>query len=65
MGDGPLAVALPPEATCKAVPCDPARTASGSFKLALLDGGLRVLVTPFVAEGERIDAGRVERSEHG
>ena len=30
------------------------QTAANSFKPAMLDNGLRVLVPPFVAEGERI-----------
>jgi elongation factor P len=53
----PLSVALPGKVTLKIVEADPVvkgQTASSSYKPALLENGVRVLVPPFIAAGESI-----------
>ncbi len=57
VGEEALNVALPAKVTCTIATTDPVQrgqTAANSFKPAILDNGLRVLVPPFVGEGERI-----------
>ncbi len=52
-----LSVSLPDRVTCKIVETEPVvkgQTAANSFKPALLDNGVRVMVPPFVGEGEDI-----------
>ena len=57
VGEEALNVALPPKVTCSIALTDPVQrgqTAANSFKPAVLDNGLRVLVPPFIGEGERV-----------
>ena len=55
--DEALSARLPPKVTCKIVETEPVvkgQTAANSFKPALLDNGLRVMVPPFVGTDELI-----------
>lgn len=52
-----LNATLPPKATCRVIETEPVvkgQTAASSFKPAVLDNGLRVMVPPFVDAGEDI-----------
>jgi elongation factor P len=52
-----LNLGLPQKATCLVVETEPVlkgQTASESYKPALLDNGVRIMVPPFVGPGERI-----------
>lgn len=52
-----LSAALPQKVTCKIVETEPAvkgQTAANSFKPAVLDNGIRVMVPPFVNQDEEI-----------
>jgi len=52
-----LSAAVPEKVTCKIVETEPVvkgQTAANSFKPAVLDNGVRVMVPPFVGEGEEI-----------
>lgn len=56
-GDEPLSVALPQKVICKIVETEPVvkgQTAANSFKPAILDNGIRLMIPPFVGEGEDI-----------
>lgn len=56
-GDEALNVALPVKVTCTVVETEPVlngQTASKSFKPAILDNGVRVMVPPFVGPDEAI-----------
>jgi len=56
-GEEALNVSLPQKVTCKVVETEPVvkgQTAANSFKPALLDNGVRVMVPPFVAQDEDI-----------
>ncbi|MCC5962473.1 MAG: elongation factor P [Rhodobacteraceae bacterium] len=56
-GEEPLNVSLPQKVICKVVETEPVvkgQTAANSFKPALLDNGVRVLVPPFVGQDEDI-----------
>lgn len=53
----PLAVALPDQVTLAVAEAEPVvkgQTAASSYKPAILENGLRVMVPPFVGVGERI-----------
>lgn len=53
----PLGVSLPAQVTLEVTEADAVvkgQTASSSYKPAMLENGLRVLVPPFIAAGERI-----------
>ncbi len=53
----PLGVALPDQVTLEVVEADPVvkgQTAASSYKPAMLENGVRVMVPPFVESGERI-----------
>lgn len=53
----PLGLTLPPQVTLAVTETEPVvkgQTAANSFKPALLENGVRVMVPPFVSEGERI-----------
>jgi elongation factor P len=72
MHDGkPIGMSLPQQVVLQIVEADPVlkgQTAASSYKSATLENGLRVLVPPFIAAGERIvvatdDASYVKRAE--
>ena len=55
--DEALNAQLPDKVVCKVVETEPAvkgQTAANSFKPAILDNGVRVMIPPFVGEGEAI-----------
>jgi elongation factor P len=52
-----LSATLPQKVTCRIVETEPVvkgQTAANSFKPAVLDNGVRVMVPPFVGEGEDV-----------
>ena len=52
-----LNVHLPDKVTCTVVETEPAvkgQTAANSFKPAILDNGVRIMIPPFVGEGEPV-----------
>ena len=56
-GEEALSVALPQKVTCKVVETEPVlngQTAAKSFKPAILDNGVRIMVPPFVGPDEDI-----------
>ncbi|MBC7950244.1 MAG: elongation factor P [Rhodospirillaceae bacterium] len=67
----PVSVALPEKVIMTVVEADPVvkgQTASSSYKPAKLENGLKILVPPFIAEGEKIvvnttDVTYVERAK--
>jgi elongation factor P len=67
----PVSVALPEKVVMTVVEADPVvkgQTASSSYKPAKLENGLKILVPPFIAEGEKIvvmtgDCSYVERAK--
>ena len=59
----PLSVALPEKVTLTVVEADPVvkgQTASSSYKPAILENGVKVLVPPFISSGERIVVNTVD-----
>jgi elongation factor P len=53
----PISIRLPAHVTLRIVEADPVvrgQTAASSYKPAVLENGLRILVPPFIASGERI-----------
>ena len=53
-----LNVTLPEKVVCKIAETEPVvkgQTAANSFKPAVLDNGLRIMVPPFIAEGEDVE----------
>ncbi|WP_395664305.1 elongation factor P [Methylocella sp.] len=53
----PISIRLPQQVTLEIVEADPVvrgQTAASSYKPAVLENGLRVLVPPFIAAGEKI-----------
>ena len=69
--DKPMSIRLPETVTLEVVQADAVvkgQTASASYKPAIMDNGVRVLVPPFVATGDRIivkteDSSYVERAK--
>ena len=56
-GEKPIGVALPDQVVLAITEADPVvkgQTAASSYKPAILDNGVRVLVPPFIEAGERI-----------
>lgn len=56
-GDEALSMRLPEKVICEIVETEPVvkgQTAANSFKPAMLDNGVRVMVPPFVGTGEKI-----------
>ncbi|MEM9031409.1 MAG: elongation factor P, partial [Pseudomonadota bacterium] len=52
-----LNASLPQKVTCTIVETEPVvkgQTAANSFKPAVLDNGVRVMIPPFVGEGEAV-----------
>ena len=55
--DEALSAELPDKVTCPVVETEPAvkgQTAANSFKPAILDNGVRIMIPPFVGEGEAV-----------
>ena len=55
--DKPIGISLPDQVTLEITQADPVvkgQTAASSYKPAVLENGIRVLVPPFIATGERI-----------
>lgn len=55
--DEALSAALPQKVTCTVVETEPVvkgQTAANSFKPAVLDNGVRIMIPPFVGEGEQV-----------
>lgn len=56
-GDEALSMQLPQKVVCKVVETEPVvkgQTAANSYKPAVLDNGLRIMVPPFIAQDEDI-----------
>lgn len=56
-GDEALSVRLPQKVICKIVETEPVQkgqTAANSFKPAILDNGVRIMIPPFIGTGEDI-----------
>ena len=56
-GDRPIGISLPDQVVLTISEADPVvkgQTAASSYKNAVLENGIRVLVPPFIAAGERI-----------
>ena len=59
----PVAVELPQQVICTVVETEPVvkgQTAASSYKPAILDNGVRVMVPPFISQGEKIVVGTAE-----
>jgi elongation factor P len=55
--DKPIGITLPPQVTLEIAEADPVvkgQTAASSYKPAVLENGVRVLVPPFISAGEKI-----------
>lgn len=53
----PIGISLPDQVTLTIVEADPVvkgQTAASSYKPAVLENGIRILVPPFIASGERV-----------
>ncbi len=53
----PIGIALPDQVTLAIAEADPVvrgQTAASSYKPAILENGIRILVPPFIASGERV-----------
>jgi len=56
-GDEALSVSIPQKVTCTVTETEPVvkgQTAANSYKPAILDNGVRMMVPPFIGEGEAI-----------
>ncbi|HPE25377.1 elongation factor P [Albidovulum sp.] len=56
-GDEALSVSIPQKVTCKVIETEPVvkgQTAANSYKPAILDNGVRIMVPPFIAQDEDI-----------
>jgi elongation factor P len=56
-GERPINIRLPDYVTLEIVEADPVvkgQTAASSYKPARLENGLRVMVPPFIASGEKV-----------
>lgn len=56
-GDEPLNVSLPQKVRCRIVETEPVQkgqTAANSFKPAILDNGVRIMIPPFIGPDEEI-----------
>jgi elongation factor P len=55
--DKPIGITLPPQVTLQIAEADPVvkgQTAASSYKPAVLENGVRVMVPPFISAGEKI-----------
>lgn len=53
----PIGISLPPQVTLEVAEADPVvkgQTAASSYKPAVLENGIRIMVPPFISSGERI-----------
>ncbi|SCY46997.1 elongation factor P [Paracoccus tibetensis] len=56
-GEEALSVSIPQKVTCTVAETEPVvkgQTAANSYKPAILDNGVRIMIPPFVGEGEQI-----------
>ena len=56
-GDEALSLKLPQKVTCKVIETEPVQkgqTAANSFKPAILDNGVRIMIPPFIGPDEDI-----------
>ena len=56
-GEEALSVSIPQKVTCTVAETEPVvkgQTAANSYKPAILDNGVRIMIPPFVGEGEHI-----------
>lgn len=56
-GEEALSVSIPQKVTCTIAETEPVvkgQTAANSYKPAILDNGVRIMIPPFVGEGEQI-----------
>jgi len=56
-GERPIGISLPDQVVLSIAEADPVvkgQTAASSYKPAILENGIRVLVPPFIEAGERI-----------
>lgn len=61
----PLGVTLPETAICEVVEADPVvkgQTAAASYKPAILDNGLRVMVPPHIERGTKVVVNTIDKS---
>ena len=59
----PISVELPLQVTCTVAETEPVvkgQTAASSYKPAILDNGVRVMVPPFISAGDKIVVGTAE-----
>lgn len=59
----PISVELPLQVTCQIVETEPVvkgQTVSSSYKPAILDNGVRIMVPPFVNTGDKVVVGTAE-----
>lgn len=59
----PISVELPLQVTCEVVETEPVvkgQTVSSSYKPAILDNGVRIMVPPFINTGDKIVVGTAE-----
>ena len=59
----PISVELPLQVTCTVSETEPVvkgQTAASSYKPAILDNGVRVMVPPFISVGDKIVVGTAE-----
>jgi elongation factor P len=55
--ENPIGIRLPEQVTLAIVEADPVvkgQTAASSYKPAILENGIRILVPPFIESGERV-----------
>jgi elongation factor P len=55
--DRPIGIALPAQVTLEIVEADPVvkgQTAASSYKPAVLENGVKIMVPPFISSGERV-----------
>ena len=67
-GDEALSVSLPQKVTCKVAETEPVvkgQTAANSYKPAILDNGVRIMVPPHIESGTRIIVDVYEQSYVG
>lgn len=64
--EAPISISFPDSAVCEVVECEPVvkgQTATSSYKPALVDNGLRIMVPPFIGVGNKIVV-KIETQEY-